>query len=162
MAPPGLPKWSRSQYSHHNIAIFTIVPKSPKWCHMVPKGLQNESLGPPKCSKVEPSGPPRVPRGAQSGPKCAKRSPWETPWNASWAQSVPSALHGSMFEWNLSDFEVHCWGIWAGGFMFWVGFWHGFCCKASAKDEQSLHAKVQKSRTTSHNVCLLACCQLEL
>ena len=46
--------------------------------------------------------------------------------------------------------------------MFWVGFRHGFCCKGSAKDEQSMQTKVQKSRTTSHNVCLLACCQLEL
>ena len=111
MTPPGPPKWSKSQYSHHNIAIFTSCPKSPKWCHMVPQGLQNESLGTPKCSKVEPSGPQRVSRGAQSAPKCAKRSPWETPWNASWVQSGPSALQGSIFEWILSDFEVHFSGI---------------------------------------------------
>ena len=117
MTPQGPPKWSKSQYSHHNIAIFTSCPKSPKWCHMVPKGLQNESLGTPKCSKVEPSGPQRVPRGAQSAPKCAKRSPWETPWNASWAQSGPSALQGSIFEWILSDFEVHFSGIVVGCFL---------------------------------------------
>ena len=162
MAPQGPPKWSKMQYSHHNIAIFTSCPKSPKWCHMVPKGLQNESLGTPKCSKVEPSGPPRVPRGAQSAPKCAKRSPWETPWNASWAQSGPSALQGSIFKWILSDFEVHFSGIWVGCFVFFIWFWHGFCCKGSTKDEQSLHVKVQKSRTTFHNVCLFACCQLGL
>ena len=101
------PKWSKMQYSHHKIAIFTSCPKSPKWCHMVPKGLQNESLGLPKCSKVEPSGPPRVPRGAQSAPKCAKRSPLETPWNASCAQSGPSALQGSIFEFMLNDFCVY-------------------------------------------------------
>ena len=111
MASQGPPKWSKMQYSHHNIAIFTSCPESPKWCHMVPKGLQNEPLGLPKCSKVEPSGSPRVPRGAQSAPKCAKRSPLETPWNASWAQSGPSALQGSIFEWILSDFEVHFGGI---------------------------------------------------
>ena len=46
---------------------------SPKWCHMVPKGLQNESLGLPKCSKVEPScpqrspGEPKVPKNVQKG-----------------------------------------------------------------------------------------------
>ena len=107
MTTQGPPKWSKSQCSQHNIAIFTSCPKSPKWCHIVPKGLQNESLGPPKCSKVEPSGPQRVPRGVQSAPKCAKRSPWEIPWNASWAQSGPSALQGSISEWILSDFEVH-------------------------------------------------------
>ena len=117
MSPPGPPKWSKMQYSHHNIAIFTSCPKSPKWCHMVPKGLQNESLGLPKCSKVEPSGPPRVPRGAQSALKCAKRSPWEIPWNASWAQSGPSALQGSIFEWILSDFEVHFSRILVGCFL---------------------------------------------
>ena len=162
MTPPGPPKWSKMQYSHHNIAIFTSCPKSPKWCHMVPKGLQNESLGTPKCSKVEPSGPTRVPRGAQSAPKCAKRSPWETPWNASWAQSGPSALQGSIFEWILSDFEVHFSGILVGCFVLFILFWHGFGCKGLTKDEQSLHVKVQKSRTTFHNVCLFACCQLKL
>ena len=121
MTPQGAPKWSKSQYSHHNIAIFTSCPKSPKWCHMVPKGLQNESLGSAKCSKVEPSGPQRDPRGAQSAPKCAKRSPWEAPWNASWAQSGPSALQGSIFEWILSDFEVHFSGILLGCFLcFWL------------------------------------------
>ena len=162
MAPQGPPKWSKMQYSHHNIAIFTSCPKSPKRCHMVPKGLQNESLGTPKCSKVEPSGSPRVPRGASSGPKCAKRSPLETPWNASWAQSGPSALQGSIFEWILSDFEVHFCGFCVGCFVFFVWFWHGFCCEGAAKDEQSLHVKVQKSRTTSHYVCFVACCQLKL
>ena len=103
MAPQGPPKWSKMQYYHHNIAIFTSCPKSPKWCHMVPKGFQNESLGTPKCSKVEPSGLQRDPRGAQSAAKCAKRLSLETPWNASWAQSGPSALQGSIFEWILSD-----------------------------------------------------------
>ena len=129
---------------------------------MVPKGLQNESLGTPKCSKVEPSGPQRVPRGAQSAPKCAKRSPWETPWNASWAQSGPSALQGSIFEWILSDFEVHFSGILVGCFLRFCLVLACSCCKGPAKDEQSLHVKVQKSRTTFHNVCLFACCQLGL
>ena len=54
---PGISKQSELQHSHNNIAIFNCCPKSPKWWHMVPKGLQNESLGLPKCSKVEPSGP---------------------------------------------------------------------------------------------------------
>ena len=117
MVPQGSPKWSKMQYSHHNIAIFTSCPKSPKWCHMVPKGLQNESLGLPKCSKVEPSGPLRAPRGAQNALKCAKRSPWEAPWNASWAQSGPSALQGFIFEWILSDFEVHFSRILVGCFL---------------------------------------------
>ena len=116
MAPEGPSTWSKMQYSHDNIAIFTSCRKSPKWCHMVPKGLQNECPGTPKCSKVEPSGSPRVPRGAQSAPKCAKRSPWETPWNSSWAQSGPSALQGSIFEWILNDFEVHFSRISVGGF----------------------------------------------
>ena len=157
MAPQGPPKWSKSQYSHHNIAIFTSCPKSPKWCHMVPTGLQNESLRAPKCSKVEPSGPQRIPRGAQSAPNCAKRSPWEAPWKASWAQSGPSALQGSIFEWILTDFEVHFSGILVGFVVFFIWLWHGFCCKGSAKDEQSLHVKVQKSRTTFHKMsfCLL-------
>ena len=162
MIPQGSPKWSKLQYSHHNIAIFTSCPKSPKWWHMVPKGLQNESLGLPKCSKVESIGPLRVPRGAQSVPKCPKRSPWESPWNASWAQSVPSALQGSIFECILSDFEVHFSGILVGCFLCFVWFGHGLWCKGSTKDEQSLHVKVQKSRTTFHNVCLFACCQLKL
>ena len=83
---PRTPKWSKSQYSHHNIAIFTSCPKSPKWCHMVPKGLQNESLGPPKCCQVVPQGSPGVPKvfpnvqkdhlgklpGTQVGPKVAQ------------------------------------------------------------------------------------------
>ena len=162
MAPPGPPKWSKMQYSHHNIAIFTSCPKSPKWCHMVPKGLQNESLGLPKCSKVEPSAPPRVPRGAQSASKCAKRSPWETPWNASWAQSGPSALQGSIFEWILNHFEVHFSGTLVGCFVFFIWFLHCFWYKGSVKDKQLLHVKVQKSRTTSHNVYLFTCCQLRL
>ena len=72
------------------------------------------------------------------------------------------ALQGSIFEWILSDFEVHFGGIWVGGCVFLVWFWHGFCCKGSAKDALPLHAKVQKSRTTFHNVCLFACCQLGL
>ena len=46
--------------------------------------------------------------------------------------------------------------------MAFVWFWRGFCCKGSTKDEQSLHVNVQKSRTTFHNVCLFACCQLGL
>ena len=117
------PKWSKMQYSHHNIAIFTSCPKSSKWCQMVPKGLQNESLGTPKCSKMEPSGTPRVPRDAQDAPKCAKRSPWEAPWNASWAQSGPSALRGSIFEWILSDFEVHFSRILAGCFLRFCLVW---------------------------------------
>ena len=117
MTPQVPPKWSKSQCSYHNISIFTSCPKSPKWCHMVPKGLQNESRGLPKCIKVEPIGPLRVPRGAQSASKCAKRSPWETPWNASWAQNGPSALQGSIFEWILSDFEVHFSGILVGCFL---------------------------------------------
>ena len=47
-------------------------------------------------------------------------------------------------------------------FYVFVWFWHGFFCKDSTKDEQSLHVKIQKSRTTFHNVCLFACCQLGL
>ena len=89
MTPQGSQKWSKSQYSHHNIVISTSCPKSPKWCHMVPQGLQNESLGPqsaPKWSQVGPKGSPGVPKvlpnvqkddlgklpGTQVGPKVAQ------------------------------------------------------------------------------------------
>ena len=108
MTPQGPPKWFKSQYSYHNIAIFTSCPKSPKWCHMVPKGLQNESLGTPKCPKVEPSGPQRVPKGAQSASKCAKRLPWETPWNASWPQSGQRWPHKSSKLAPRRGQQVHC------------------------------------------------------
>ena len=118
------------QYSHHNIAIFTSCPKSPKWCQMVTKGLQNESLGTPKCSKVEPSGPQRVPRGAQSAPKCAKRSPWETAWNASWAQSGPSALQGSTFEWISDDVGCILLQLWSECAYLLLGFGEALVAKA--------------------------------
>ena len=83
------PKWSKSQYSHHNIAIFTSCPKSATWC---PKGSKMRALGPqsvPKWSQVGPKGSPGVPKvvpnvqkdhlgkflGTQVGPKWPKCPP---------------------------------------------------------------------------------------
>ena len=46
--------------------------------------------------------------------------------------------------------------------MFLFGFDMASAAKAQQQIEQSLHVKVQKCRTTFHNVCLFACCQLGL
>ena len=75
----GSPKWSDLQYYHGNIAISTRCPKLSKWCQKIPKKLQNETLGLPKCSKVEPSGILRV---AKVPPKSAKKRHLGKPWGA--------------------------------------------------------------------------------
>ena len=80
---------SKLQYSHGDIAMFTRCPKLPKWCQKIPKRFQNETLGLPKCSKVEPSGILRV---AKVPPKSAKKSPCETlgsPRPPKWSPRVP-------------------------------------------------------------------------
>ena len=69
MTPQGRPKWSKMQYSHHDIAIFTSCPKSPKWC---PKGSKMRALGPPNGPKWSQVGPQRSPGVPKVGPNVQK------------------------------------------------------------------------------------------